>query len=352
MRLLYINISRSNSPGVSDFLQVQRHSLSYKTELAENNKVHYLLRNKVPFELDLGKLKVIAQKMNKLAFIIYAARHAKRHDFKVIIVHGLQNFMFVPLLRMLGADKLLMQHHNERTYAHKIGRLMRFTAPFIDGFFFNGIEVARPFLMTKCLREDQVIEVSEAATTFDYRDRTSDAVKRIVFVGRLDSNKDAATLIRAIAILGEGHYRVDIYYGANDLERELKDFCIANDLLNRVHFNGKVNSDEMQQIMNDSDIFVSCSLYESCGFALIEALACGLYPVVTEIGAFNFLLQGLDHKRQFGVRDHNALAHHLNSVLQMDLDWQIKRDIRMHFERKASPAAVASQVEKALTSLF
>ncbi len=63
-------------------------------------------------------------------------------------------------------------------------------------------------------------------------------------------------------------------------------------LRDRVQLLGRVPHLRIEQLMCAADIFVLGSHREGSGYSLIEALSCGLPPVVTDIPSFRALTGG------------------------------------------------------------
>ena len=57
----------------------------------------------------------------------------------------------------------------------------------------------------------------------------------------------------------------------------------------RVHLLGRVPHEEVETLCRAADLFVLGSHREGSGYALLEALACGLTPVVSDIPSFRSL---------------------------------------------------------------
>jgi glycosyltransferase involved in cell wall biosynthesis len=66
---------------------------------------------------------------------------------------------------------------------------------------------------------------------------------------------------------------------------------IADDarLAGRVHLLGEVPHARIETLLRAADLFVSGSRAEGSGYAALEALACGVTPVLTDIPAFRAL---------------------------------------------------------------
>jgi len=66
-----------------------------------------------------------------------------------------------------------------------------------------------------------------------------------------------------------------------NLEKEAKDLNVASS----VQFLGRIPHDQMPEFLGNSDIYVSTSLYDGTSVSLLEAMATGLFPVVTNISS-------------------------------------------------------------------
>jgi glycosyltransferase involved in cell wall biosynthesis len=113
----------------------------------------------------------------------------------------------------------------------------------------------------------------------------ADAGEQFVWlaVGRLDKPKDYPTLLRAFSRLCRVRDRTLLWIvGEGPLREELHHLMRDLNLQHRVRFWG-VRSD-IPSLMKASDAFVMSSSWEGLPLALIEAQACGLPAVVTDVG--------------------------------------------------------------------
>ncbi len=114
----------------------------------------------------------------------------------------------------------------------------------------------------------------------------------LLWVGRLTHNKDPLTVLRGVAAFFEIHpdARLTMVYGSVDLDREVRQ-CVTDSewLSSRVRLVGKVPHAELAAYYSAADLLVAGSHHEGSGYAVIEALACGTVPVVTDIAPFRAL---------------------------------------------------------------
>jgi len=99
----------------------------------------------------------------------------------------------------------------------------------------------------------------------------------ICFVGRLTEQKNLFVLLEALSGLP---YNLSLI-GSGEQEEELKRFATQNRV--RVNFLGNVPNQKLPEILNEHELFVLPSLWEGMPKTLLEAMACGLPVVGTNI---------------------------------------------------------------------
>ena len=353
--ILYINLYPSEYKDKVAFVNEQTSSLSYKTELGKTHAVHYLLNNNLEFNERYESVQLVSKKQSRWAFLKTATEYIKTNKCEYVIIHGLDYFLDAVYIKWFSGTKVILQHHAEKTYLRKKAMLMPLADKYIDAYLFNGKEVALPFIQKKCISSVKKIhEVVEGSSDFNFSStKQINAVKQIVCIGRLNENKNFITLLKAIGILKlkRSDFCVSMYYTSNESEDDLKNYCTTNKLNDYVVFKGALPKTQIEPLLNLADIFISCSLYEGSGYALIESLACGTFPIVSNIPAFDFLLRGLDEKEQFRPKNELELASKLNKALDREFTSTQKNTIRKHFENKCSNRAIALQIENVLQHL-
>ncbi|MEC7769027.1 MAG: glycosyltransferase family 4 protein [Acidobacteriota bacterium] len=101
---------------------------------------------------------------------------------------------------------------------------------------------------------------------------------RVIFVGRLENQKNPLALIEALkelpgvklSIIGNGSLRAN-------LEERVREYGVE------VEFLGAVPHEELPRLLNGSEVFILPSHYEGNPKALIEAMACGLPVIATRV---------------------------------------------------------------------
>ncbi|MFH1784727.1 MAG: glycosyltransferase family 4 protein [bacterium] len=104
----------------------------------------------------------------------------------------------------------------------------------------------------------------------------------IIFSGRLSPEKDLETLLSVFKEIVKDYEIALLILGAGPLESKYQDWVGQNQLKEKVYFLG--NIEKVTPYLQISDIFVLPSLSEGLSNSLLEAMACGIPAVVTDIG--------------------------------------------------------------------
>lgn len=99
----------------------------------------------------------------------------------------------------------------------------------------------------------------------------------ICFVGRLEKQKNLFELLKSFMGLS---YRLMII-GDGSLKSKLKKYAEGNKV--NVEFLGTIPNDNLPRILNECEIFILPSLYEGMPKTLLEAMACGLPVIGTNV---------------------------------------------------------------------
>jgi glycosyltransferase involved in cell wall biosynthesis len=165
----------------------------------------------------------------------------------------------------------------------------------------------------------------------------------MVWVGHLSSGKDPLTLLDGIARAVEHLPDLQLWcaFGSAPLLAEVRQ-RIERDprLAGRVHLLGKVPHARIERLMRSADLFVSASLAESCGYALLEAMACGAVPVVTDIPSFRALTDEGRVGSLWPCGDSVRLAE---ALVRVSRDRPSPAQVRAHFDHTLSFEAVGRQ---------
>ncbi|MGN6481946.1 glycosyltransferase family 4 protein [Luteibacter sp.] len=173
----------------------------------------------------------------------------------------------------------------------------------------------------------------------------------VLWVGHLNENKDPLSMLEGFARLAAVNPGARLYcvFGNAPLLDAVRARIAADDhLRDRVELIGKVPHAQVETFMRATDIYISASHSESCGFALLEAMACGAVPVVTDIPSFRELTGNGAVGRLYPAGDGARCGDALLAVTRHQPPREL---VREHFQARLSFPALGRRWASAYAQL-
>jgi glycosyltransferase involved in cell wall biosynthesis len=273
----------------------------------------------------------------------------------VFHVHGLGFPRHVISMSALAPGvPIVLQDHADRVPRLWHRALWRRALAAARGVTFCAVAQAQPFIDAGLMRADTPLySIPESTSRFTPGDR--ELARRatglagepaILWVGHLDANKDPLTVLEGISHATRALPGLQLFccFGAAPLLRGVRARIAADPALRgRVHLLGSVPHATIEELMRAADLFVLGSHRESTGYSLIEALSCGLPPVVTDIPSFRSLTGGGAVGALWRCGEPRSLCEALLSVAAR-ADSQARLQVRTHFEHELSFDALGSKL--------
>lgn len=195
------------------------------------------------------------------------------------------------------------------------------------------------------LPETMIADVMESSTTLRAVPRGRARAElgmngepSLLWVGRLNDNKDPLTVLNALSTWSRQHPRATLTmaFQGGDLNEEVRRLVSATpELAQRVTLVGAVPHDRLAAYYSAADIFVLGSHHEGSGYAAIEAMACGAIPVVTDIAPFRALTDDGAIGALWAPGNEEALLSALDRVASAPIEPQ-RNTARARFEQRFS----------------
>jgi glycosyltransferase involved in cell wall biosynthesis len=137
---------------------------------------------------------------------------------------------------------------------------------------------------------------------------------RILIMGRLQRFKNVQTILKALSkvdlkgwsvdILGDGPYRIE-------LERLTSELNLSD----KVFFHGWIDNGTEEQLsyIQKASLYISASQFENCPMSVIETIAAGCYPLLSDIPAHRQLVE--DDEFYFQVNDAESLERKIQEFI-------------------------------------
>ncbi len=169
-------------------------------------------------------------------------------------------------------------------------QIRKFMKPFIHKYVALSKDIESWLVNSIGVPRDRIIQIYNGVDTEKFKPRQKNAkrndIKKIITIGRLQSEKDQMTLIHAFSILlarpknaqkirlvivGDGPDRIRI-------EEHIENMGLAD----QIDVLGE--RDDIDRRLQECDIFALSSLTEGISNTILEAMSCGLPVVATDVG--------------------------------------------------------------------
>ena len=190
------------------------------------------------------------------------------------------------------------------------------------------VHLASPFMLTELekmgLRHDNIViaNLGVGEDLLDVQTQSTADSSVLVSTRKLGQVYNPATIIRAVKLVSKIHPQVLLkLVGKGPLSKDLQILVDQLSLQANVQLPGPLPSKDVVQILSEADLYLSTSLSDSASIALLEAMAVGLFPIVSDIaGNREWITDGVNG---FLVDPHDpdALAARITLALRR-VDWR------------------------------
>lgn len=346
-------------------LNLHAPSQGYAKFLNENVQVEFikhanwkgqLIKENMPFTFFKGR--------NRFWYIPFSThRYIKKQQPGFVLVQGFVFPLQLAALKiLLGANtKIFVQHHGEKPFKGVKKIVQQFADRFISGYLFSGIDNAAEWLDEKVIgHKEKCFELLSASTSFTALNKISCREElaitgcfNFLWVGHLNQNKDPLTVITAFGKFAEKQTGARLYliYQSADLLPQIVQLIQTLPVLQKsVFLVGAVPHAQLQKWYSACDYYISGSHREACGYALLEAMACGCIPVVTAIPSFKKITGNGQAGWLFEAGNNESL---LNLLLQLKEADQVSfsEKVSHHFSTSLSFKKIAADLLQLISSI-
>jgi glycosyltransferase involved in cell wall biosynthesis len=327
---------------------------AHRDEVVERGGVTYHFVAESP----LARVPGTRTSAGVLPFRLLRAAAALRPD--VVHLHGLAFPIHARALARLGRP-LLVQDHADRPPARGRVPVHRWGFARVAATAFTAREQAAPFHAAGLLPASaRIFEIPESSSRFSPGDQAAARAATgvhgepaLLWVGRLDGNKDPLTILDALARaaprLPDPHLWC-CFTDAPLLGAVRARIATDPRLAGRVHLLGRVPHEEVEALCRAADFLLLGSEHESCGYAVVEALACGATPILSDIPPFRALTGGGAVGALVPRGDAEGFAEALVALSSMPRA-PLRDRAAAHFRRHLSFAALGDRLLQAYTQL-
>jgi glycosyltransferase involved in cell wall biosynthesis len=272
----------------------------------------------------------------------------------IVHIHSLSFPRHVRQVRdALRDTRIIVQDHADQPIGGWRRNLVRASLDGIDAASFTAAVQAKRFLAAGVLDERaRIFEVPESSSMFTPGDQaTARSVTGlhgdpcVLWLGHLDENKDPLVALDAIRIAAGSIPDIRLWMAW--LEAPLLDVVRQRVqrhavLRERVMLLGPQPHSRVQGLLRAADLLIQASHNEGSGYAVIESMACGTAPVVTDIPSFRVLTGEGRAGGLSPIGDAAAMAASIEQWAAVPAGGRRAR-VRDHFERDLSFNAIGAR---------
>ena len=266
------------------------------------------------------------------------------------------------LKKKIPSVKFVIQHHAEKS-GHWIKQiLLRKFSNSMDGFIFSSKGIYDEWVKaTAIYPEKKFAEIMEGSSNFTHQDRNQIRSKTgltgkpvFLWVGRLNENKDPLTVLSGFSKLVNDFPDAKLYmiFSEANLNKKVLTFIEQNsNLKDSVKLMGFIEHQDICDYYNSADYFVLGSHYEGSGFSLVEAMSCGVIPIVTDIPSFRMMTDNGKIGTLWRCGDAESFYNHSKTILEKTMEAESKKVIEQ-FQTNLSYAVIGMKTKLFYESLI
>jgi glycosyltransferase involved in cell wall biosynthesis len=219
---------------------------------------------------------------------------------------------------------------------------------------FTAPELARPWVEAGIVKANQIAIAMETSTLLEAEDQQSARSRTGLYgdpvclvVARTDRVKDPLTTIAGFVLVAERFPAARLHWfgRAGTLDVLVRATAAAlPDVADRIVFHGLRDHNRMAEVYSAADYLIQASRREWSGLAVMEAMVCGVIPIVSDIPSFHRMTGDGRAGRLFGAGDSRGLADALFSVEAGGRNLERGR-VQDHFRTHLSFDALAADLE-------
>lgn len=259
----------------------------------------------------------------------------------VVHVHDFSNPLAIRQLTDAVRVPVLVQDHAVQPPRGWRQAAWRWALSGIAGAAFTARPQSMPFVRRGVFAPDlPVFEVMPMSSTFEPGDRDAARAKTglhgdpcFIWTTHLDANKDPDTALAAFELAAQElpNARLWMAFLRAPLLDAVRERIRDSEILRaRVTLLGARPHDHIQDLLRASDFFLQTSHVEASGQSLLDALACGVTPIVTDLAPWRRMIG--DAGSLTPVGDARTLARTMVEWARRDRT-ELRQAARLRFER-------------------
>jgi glycosyltransferase involved in cell wall biosynthesis len=137
---------------------------------------------------------------------------------------------------------------------------------------------------------------------------------RFISTSRLEDKNNLPSLVKLITALHKKHENITLdIYGAGSQHQALKNLIKDLNSSKYIKLKGYIENTKLAQTLPKYNYFIRLSKQEGFGISFIEAMACGVIPIATQIGGIKDIIK--DKENGYFIDLNEDLVKQLESII-------------------------------------
>lgn len=305
--------------------QLVKRGFSVRLLLLSDNAKHYYSLDK---SIAIDNIKHSKRKPIKFVFQLY--KYLRSFPRSIIITNNILDYTYTKVSTLLlKKTPVFWAIHYTKPSTKKKLIVHKFIAFFLKMFSNNFISIHRSqiqfYKKTYGFNEMDFNLIYNGVNINRFRPLNKEINKtdynsfNIVHVASIKPLKDQRTLLKAVNYLNQTVDKWKLYIAGEDRANmlpELKSYLIENKIKDKVYFLG--NTENISSLLTNSDVFVLTSTTEALPVSIMEAMACGLPIISTNVGGCSELVADGENGFLTKVKDFEGIGKKLRELYYDD----------------------------------
>ncbi|WP_285009801.1 glycosyltransferase family 4 protein [Pedobacter faecalis] len=302
----------------------EKQSVLLAKALCETCNVHYIILNSKYQEAkymrllaDTPKITVVTFKGSLLRRFINFTKYLRDKKIEYIFSYlTAANFYAVVASRIVGVKNVYTGIRNAYLPPTKalIDRLL--CNHYSKGAILNCYAGERYFLTQGFVKDKLTVIPNCFENIKEYQQKESNPeILNIISVGRFVEQKDYFTALTVVDNLRKANLNLCYQIvGYGELETEIRQRVLELNLENHVKI--AINPDNIPELLDQADVYLSTSLFEGTSNSIMEAMNANLPIVATDVGDNYMLIKHGQNGFIAGVKDVKQIESHIKMLLE------------------------------------
>lgn len=367
--LKVIDLVYHSHTGISDpkeVMAIHRPASGFAKYLADKIDIQFVKHMNYEGRLKDGAVDyVFFKRPNRFWQIPFTThRYIQRQQPDIVIVEGLIfPLQLIMLKKVLSKQcRIIVQHHGEKPYKGIKKFFQKQADRFTDAYLFTAAGNAEEWIREKIIPgKEKCFEGQEASVFFEGKDKQKSREELgigtdplFLWVGRLNANKDPFAILNAFEKYAAANPRAKLImvYSEDEMLGSIQQLVEHKPALkNTVTLAGRMPNEKLEDLYSAADFYLSGSHKEGSGYALMEAMACGCIPLVTNIPTFSKMTGNGEYGFLYPPGDTAALTLLLMKTGEIDIA-SYSEKVKKHFREKLNFKNIADDLLQVFDSVI